>query len=447
MSELNNRIVIADWTGSSPHNLNSLASRFAAQISAIAEISETVIPELESKERKHMDELRKSISRHLKKEEEDSFQEGFEKLANELTNKNRSRSLTLDMPPAAGLALAHFIQTATRHVHAGSREDVMRRALIVSLVSNFEILFGRLARAVYEKNQAALNDSDYAFTIQQMANFESIQDARDFLIDRRLSALLRDGIDGWNKWLSRACGGLSMTALSVNWPGIRELFARRNLIVHAEAEVNQIYLDAIKGLGLPGTSVPEMGETLTVSSEYLLESAEQITALGVILTSEVARKLHKRDFESVMNMLIGEAEECARRGYWKASLGISSHALTCPSSRRQRVEIQTFNWLARRAVNGKESIQAEVEAWDTSGLTQSLTLRKKILLDPESAVGDIEKLLSSGELTAFELAQNPLYEGVLGLIAERKEIAHTVTRTDDGAWNADGGPPQELAAE
>jgi hypothetical protein len=74
-------------------------------------------------------------------------------------------------------------------------------------------------------------------------------------------------------------------------------------------------------------------------------------------------------------------------------------------------------------VHGRESIQEEVEAWDTSGLAASLAHRKKLLLDPEAAVAEIEELMVGGELTAFELANNPLYEGVLGLIAARKEMA------------------------
>ncbi|MCX4414567.1 hypothetical protein OOK43_14915 [[Kitasatospora] papulosa] len=419
----NGNVVISDWNKNSPQSLNTLASRFAAQISAIVEISETVIPELEKKGLKYIEEVKDRTSRHLNREEKRAYKGGIEAFMAEFKNLTTpgKTSIKIDMPPAAALALAHYVQTAARYAYVGSREEVTRRALLVSLISNFEILFGKLARVVYEKNKAALNDSEYSFTLQQLSEFDSVEDAREFLIERRLSVLLRDSVDGWEKWLGRACGGLSMTAFPVDWPGIRESFARRNLIVHAESKVNQIYLDTVKDLKLPRETLPSKGESLKVSSEYLLESAERIMALGVILTAEITRKLHKKEGSAAVAMLAEEAEECARRGFWKASIAISGHALDCPSDRSQRIDIQTSNWLARKEIFGKSSIQEEVEAWDISGLSPQLSHRKRLLLDPESAVSEIEELLEQGELAAYELASNPLYEGVLGIIADRKE--------------------------
>ncbi|MFD9612169.1 hypothetical protein ACFWWS_22695 [Streptomyces sp. NPDC059083] len=423
MAGIKGSIVITDdWNGGTPRQLNTLASRFAAQVFAIVEISETVIPELGKKGRRHLREVAANISENLKGKEADSFKEGMRRFMEELggVDSSTKKSLNIEMEPAAALALAHFVQTAARYAYAGSREDMTRRALLVSLISSFEVLFGRLARVVYEKNKAALNDSDYSFTLEQLAQFESIEGAREFLIERRLSALLRESVDGWEKWLVRACGGLSMTALPVDWPGIRESFARRNLIVHAESIVNQIYLDTVRGLDIPG-EIPAKGKKLTVSSEYLKEGAERILALGVILTSEISRKLNRRSEGEVIEMLVEEAEECARRGFWGASAYISSHALTWPASRSQKIDIQTCNWLARKAIHGGDEIRSEVEAWDTSGLSSRLAHRKNLLLDPAAAVEGVEHLLADGELTAFELAHNPLYEGVLELIVKRKE--------------------------
>ncbi|MFB7863551.1 hypothetical protein [Streptomyces sp. NPDC056069] len=423
MAGIKGSIVITDdWNGSTPRQLNTLASRFAAQVFAIVEISETVIPELEKKGARHLREATVKISEHLRGKEAESFKEGMQRFMEELGGVDVStrKSLNIEMEPAAALALAHFVQTAARYAYAGSREDMTRRALLVSLISSFEVLFGRLARVVYMKNKAALNDSDHSFTLEQLAQFDSIEGAREFLIERRLAALLRESIDGWERWLVRACGGLSMTALPVDWPGIRESFARRNLIVHAESIVNQIYLDTVRGLNIPGDT-PVKGKKLTVSSEYLKEGAERILALGVILASEISRKLNRGSEGEVIEMLGEEAEECARRGFWGASEYISSHALTWPASRSQRIDIQTCNWLARKMVYGNGAIQSEVESWDTSGLSSSLAHRKNLLLDPAAAVEAIEGLLANGELTAFELAHNPLYEGVLELIAKRRE--------------------------
>ncbi|MGV9237492.1 hypothetical protein, partial [Streptomyces nigra] len=165
---------------------------------------------------------------------------------------------------AAMIEFIHDMATGIMRTNHGT----LRKSLLVTAVSNFEILFGKLAQEIYKTNKSALNDSDYSFTLQELAQFDSLEDAREFLIERRVSALMRESVDGWDRWLGKSVKGASMADTPVDWPVTREVFARRNLLVHNGGTVNQIYLSIVSRLDNSPHAGAKIGSKLKVEAEY-----------------------------------------------------------------------------------------------------------------------------------------------------------------------------------
>jgi hypothetical protein len=297
---------------------------------------------------------------------------------------------------------------------SGTDHGTLRKSLLVTAVSNFEILFGRMAQEVYGVNKSALNDSDYSFSLQELAEFDSLEEARQFLIERRVSALMRDSVDGWDKWLGRAVKGVSMGNLPVDWPATREVFARRNLIVHNGGAVNRIYLSLISQHGRDGASKIELGTKLHVDEEYFSTAVQNLLALGVLLITDVGRRLDKRHAGLHNSALLFNAELAMKRNAWYTSLAASKYLLTNHLSREDELKAQVINWVSRKAVHGIDEIRAEVTNWDISGLAEEFSHYKLVLLgEKEKAVNLVEGLLASKKITLVEVAFHPVYAEIL----------------------------------
>ncbi|MFE2486116.1 hypothetical protein ACFXGR_23020 [Streptomyces mirabilis] len=311
-------------------------------------------------------------------------------------------------------ALIHLVSEAA--TSAFTDDDTLRKSLLVTAVSNFEILYGNMAQRIYHVNKSALNDSDYSFSLQELAEFESLDEARQFLIERRVSALMRESVDGWDKWLSRAVKGVSMGSLPVDWPTTREVFARRNLIVHNGGAINRIYLSLTsKGKGNP--SDIKVGTLLRVDSDYFSTAVQNLLALGLILVTDVGRKLGKTYADRLNSSLLFHADLALKRNAWHTSLAISKYLLTSRLSRKDNLKAQSINWAARKHICGIDDIRAEVTGWDIGGLSEEYSHYKAVLLgDKQKAIDEVERLLANGKLLSVEVALNPIYAEILDAI-------------------------------
>ncbi|MFE3607836.1 hypothetical protein [Streptomyces goshikiensis] len=441
-------------------------NEFTAQLASILEINQAVVPELETEWEAIRPVLPDEAFPYLSKGERDDIKNGFRAFAagleqileahgasNSTDPDAAGAEFTVDLGATAGAALHEFILSASKRGQNGYRGELMRRSLLVSAISTFEVLFGRIARFIYEVNSSALNDSDYSFTLQQLSDFSSVEDARDYLIERRIAALMRESIDGWEKWLKRAGGGISMTGLPVDWTVVREAFARRNLVVHAGSVVNHLYLESIRGLGIKVDEDELKGKTLQVTGDYLNQCVESVLALGRILAVAVGQKIHKDSRDEHANSLRMEVWQCVRNNLWHAVQPLADYALSLDLRRGDQLEIQAAQWLARKNLHGIEEIRDEVTAWDTSGLSLKYAHHKDVLLgNSEEAAVQIEKLLESGSLNIFEVLSSPLYSDVRPAVLQRLDqdssrwaltelLSDSIPKPDEGVNVAQNSSP------
>lgn len=407
--------------------LRVISDEYVAQMYSIIEINRSIIPEMAAKNAELADQVRANIFAQLTDSEQDEYTDYLREIAN---NLNSAADLAEGQIKTAGLkgpvfsteirngpvgsAVQHSMAELLMRNRAGSPEELLRKSLIVSAISSFEVLFGQIARAIYAVNSSALNDSEYSFTLQELAKFSTLDDAREYLIERRISALLRDSVDGWDKWLKRSSGGLSMDSLPVDWPLIREAFARRNLIVHTGGVVNHLYISVLQKLGFPDISKIPVGSRLAVDEEYLDSVLQELLGLGRVLACAIGSKLYKDREGEFTSSAYSSIQDLAVKRAWGSCSVICEYLLSRDLPRQREMQVRVRFWLSRKEMDGVDSIRDEVERWDTSGLTKGISHCKAVLLgDLNSAISDISELLKRGELNRFELAIDPLYDGVV----------------------------------
>ncbi|MEU2954497.1 hypothetical protein [Streptomyces xanthochromogenes] len=419
---------------------------FSAQMFSFLQVSETLIPEMAQRQENQLIEFMDMHRHLLSKDELTELQQAAEwfggslmrvvdhiskKGEEDVTSEGGARER--DVPEGsfsfrsanASMAFGQVISDGLMGVKADPREDMLRKSLLVSSVSTFEVLFGRIAERVYRVNKSALNDSEYKFSLQDLAEFGTVEDAREFLVERRIAALMRDSVDGWEKWLGRALKGTSMEALPIDWPSTREVFARRNLVVHNGGVVNRIYLSIVDDLGRGRYRMP-LGAKLKIDREYFAQGVQGLLALGVLLSVNVAEKLHKQEAGELSNLLFRLSDLAVRRKAWSVAEALSTYLLNGKLNRSSHLRAKLLNWTARKGERGPEEIRSEVEEWDVSGLSEDFAHCKAVLIgDRGEAVRAIEDLLAREKLTLVEVATNPIYAEIVSYVPSLSEARNS----------------------
>ena len=154
-----------------------------------------------------------------------------------------------------------------KHVHASRRKkraverlelgcETLPRIYVVALVSQFDFFVGRLLRCLYYLRPGLLHTSDRSLSFAQLVALESVDAAREFLIEKEVEALLRKSHSEQFDWLERKFG-LPLRKGLDSWSACVELTERRNLFVHANGAVSSQYLAVCDQHGVQVERRPE----------------------------------------------------------------------------------------------------------------------------------------------------------------------------------------------
>ena len=108
-----------------------------------------------------------------------------------------------------------------RHRALLDRNELTSRAFLITAISSFEVLFGHLVRSIHQRNPNALSKSEHAFTLEELSQYTSIDEARDSLVTRRIETLLMESVDSWAKWLTRTVN-IELSTIIDDWLLTRE---------------------------------------------------------------------------------------------------------------------------------------------------------------------------------------------------------------------------------
>jgi hypothetical protein len=354
--------------------------RFMEETVAFHEIAKLLDDPDEGRKRRN-DWLAK-YSPLLSKDEQDEFTRAMGQFREGGSKDARGVvSFTIELPEAA-----EFFHTFLKEASRGAlvnRAELVSRAFQVAAVSTFEVMFGSLARSIYRRNPTALARSDYSFTLEELERYESIDEAREELINRRVDGLLADGVDGWLKWLNSTIK-LDLAPKIDCWPNVREIFARRNVIVHADGKIDRRYIEILKQASI-STDGLHIGDSLDHSVAKLVESLECLIATAVILAFSVWTRLDKAADEAASKWELAWQEYLVDREMWTAVRSISLHLAALPCSRATQLQGKVNGWLAQKFIAGLDSISDEVSRWDVSGLDREFCLAQSLLLDKDDS--------------------------------------------------------------
>lgn len=243
---------------------------------------------------------------------------------------------------------------------------------------------------------------------KQQISFSEIENlgittVRKKIIDREIDAIMRESYMEWFKLFETH--GMKFESCKDEMNLLKEIYARRNIIVHNSGRVNDVYLKNV-----PDTQF-SVGERLTIDEQYLNNAFCAIKIIVFTILVEAAR-LIKENKAEYLDEIFSSAYDELLEGQYSVCYNIF-HIL----SKNELLDAETKTmsqinyWLAAKEVVGLSAIKDEIEMFDVSALNRVFLLAKLLLLEKNNeATKVLEDLYNKKEFPISALEEWPLFK-------------------------------------
>lgn len=299
-----------------------------------------------------------------------------------------------------------------RFEHFDLSRELLPRSLLVSLVSQYDAFLGRLLRAVFIKKPEILNTSDRKITFEALQHFQSIEAAREYILEKEIESILRSSHSEQFKWMERAFS-LPLTKGLKSWPTFVELTERRNLFVHTDGIVSSQYMAVCSSHGVKLAEGQKEGGRLGVPQDYFKGAHDCIYEIGVKLAHVLWRKLFPSERESADNSLIATSYELIEAGRYALAIRLLDFA--CEEMKSHATELTKLALIVNRAQAYKWSGDEErckkiMRAVDWSAKSDQFRLADAVLREDWPAAAKlVTRIGADGSVSAIDYRDWPLF--------------------------------------
>jgi hypothetical protein len=256
------------------------------------------------------------------------------------------------------------------------------RGLFVALVSQLDAYVGALVKNFFRLRPEIVDTSGKSLTFSELAKFDSLQAARDYIVEKEIDALLRESHADQFDWLEKKFSIVLRKDLQV-WPVFIEVTERRNLFVHTNGIVSRQYLDVC---GKHSCQIHEglrIGDALPLTREYFNAAYQCLFQIGVKLGQVLWRKLVPDQIANADGNLIQITYALISDGRYQLARELLDFAAALPrhSAEDHRLRIvvnraQTYKWL-----QDEKKCKEVLDAEDWSAMNLKFQLAHAVLTD------------------------------------------------------------------
>lgn len=318
-------------------------------------------------------------------------QDGTKKIMYRLINPDALKQKGFEVDPTI----------ASRRYRQFSEMPVIHSAnTLIMLITRFEEFVAELLSQIYFMfPQQYLDNQQVKFS--DIVGI-GIDEVRSNIIDREIDYIMRKSYEEWFTIFSKH--GMSFKACESEMLGLKEVYARRNIIVHNSGAVNSSYKKMVPH------STAKIGEYLISDSEYVNSAFSFVTTVIYTISIEAARLLGKNSEDYLIEIFNEAFEELQKKNYRVCANVFSQLSTNRGLDASTQLMSRVNNWISRIELGEKKDVQKEVEQLDVSALSREYLLAKLILLEQyDRAIGVLEQLYTSDRLSSHELETWPLF--------------------------------------
>ncbi len=284
---------------------------------------------------------------------------------------------------------------------------------LVSYVSCFDSFLGNLMKEIFTLKAELLNNSDRELLFKDLIEFDSIEEAREFILEKEINSLLRKSHLEQFNWMENKFNLTLRKGLDL-WEDFIEITERRNLIVHNDGVVSNQYLKICNENKIKSNDV-SIGDTLTVSPKYLNNVHNIFYELGFKLVNVLWRKLFPNDLEEADNSLIDITYELLTQKRYKLVIKLLDFAKTTIKKYNNEVNermIVINSAIAYKFSNHEKESLDIINKYDWSATRPDFQLAVSVLKDEDQNVYSQMKHLGKDYPYLHELSyvEWPLFE-------------------------------------
>lgn len=281
----------------------------------------------------------------------------------------------------------------------------------VSIISLFDAYLGRLLKGIFLIKPELLHSSGRSITFSELLAFGSFESAQQHFVEKEIETILREShitqFDILEKRLS-----VILTKLPA-WKTFIELTERRNLVVHADAQVSAHYLDTCEKYQIGTSKDLKVGDKLEISPKYYKQACECVIEIGLKLNQVIWRKILPEDLikaetsfiDTTYDLLISKQYELAER-----ILELSKEKNFAKVDTESRLLILINLAIALKGQEKNRECETLLSNEDFSALSLKFKLANLVLTEKyEEASELMKKIGKEGEIRQSHYREWPLF--------------------------------------
>jgi hypothetical protein len=295
---------------------------------------------------------------------------------------------------------------------ASAALDIVPNSLFVSLISQFDSFLGKLIREIFQAKPGILNSSEKNLTFSKLLELKSIEEAKEFIIEKEIESVLRDSHTDHFDWLENKLGIPLRKDLPI-WQEFIEITERRNLFVHNDGVVSSQYLSVCRQNKVLFNPEPKLGEKLNITPDYFEKTYKCLFEISVKLTQVIWRKLLANDIEKADESLNDICFELLRQKQLDLATILLDFATIILKKHHNEESKNVFivnKALSLKLNKKKEECDEIVLSKDWSACSDKFKIAKEALLDNHTEVAKLmKKIGADGEVTKLSYKIWPLF--------------------------------------
>jgi len=310
----------------------------------------------------------------------------------------------------------NYIRRWTR-LHRDLNQIVLSSKLVpasflASFISQYDAFLGHLIKALFDIIPDVLNSSERNLSYSQLAEFESISEARAHIVEKEIETVLRKSHSEQFEWLEKKFE-LPLRKDLALWPLFIEVTERRNLFVHTRGIVSSQYIKICKQHGVKLSDDIKVGGELDASLAYMEEAYECLFDIGVQLAHVLWRKKDAKTRVLADESLNSIAYELLLDEKYSLAIKVLDFAVNTVkkfSSEQIRRMIVVNRALAYKWSENEKTAAKIIHAEDWTATSDNFRLAEAVILE-EYTQADIlvEKIGNKGSVTANNYREWPLF--------------------------------------
>ncbi|OJW82916.1 MAG: hypothetical protein BGO69_02445 [Bacteroidetes bacterium 46-16] len=284
----------------------------------------------------------------------------------------------------------------------------------VSFVSQYDAYLGRLIRTIFLAKPQILNSSERNILFSELLEFKDINEAKEFIIDKEVEAVLRDSHFKQFRWIENKVG----IKLRENLPSFKkfiEITERRNLFVHCNGIVSRQYIDTCTEHEINGIEKIKVGDRLHVKASYLFGCYSILFEIGVKLGHVLWRKLLPEQIEDADEHLNNVCFMLLSKGKYNLALNLLTFATDILKKHcdQETEYIFTINKaLAFHLKDKKEDCEKVISNKDWSAASDKFKLAISVLNSDYDLASNLMKMIGANHshVTKDAYRQWPLFK-------------------------------------